>query len=560
MSRPGGSADTPSQWDDDIMPGLFDDLMDYGDIATGKDFESRLEDMEGMPVLSSDKDEPEFDDKMLKPYWTRFPDKKLYLEQVVFDKRRDIHEMPEVDNLLRSAFPLSAESNVPMGGMPAWVGEFLNFTSIEITRVQNHNMVKLQNMFAQLHNLGEPIRLFHGTNAAAARHIAKGGPTPGVGSRDLWGKGFYMAKKFAYATMYALPDLTEDGTQTVLVFDFQVGNSIVGREGLVNFGETMEGETIHTATDDQVPPELYCGSHSCQFSVTHIITLKLDPFTPLSNLHYQTMFKCGGSYQHALKVLATARVVPPAFSIKPPAAAASAVPAVAALAVPAAAASAVPAVAALAVPAAAALPVASASALLAASIAASAAADAAFLATRNFSVRVSHPVDGIAEGDRVTIIGCARKCHQFTVHKTGEVKMVITLANSPTYFLVNVLGITKKERQEIYTSNKKKCWYDDDDHEWLRCKIKEIKLYVAPAVAAPTTSSGASTSAVQAATSGAASITINTSSGTASSSNGAAASASASAVPRLSVAEVGEKTLGKRPKHTDNNVHKKHKP
>jgi len=537
MSRPGGSADTPSQWDDDTVPGLFDDLMDYGDIVTGNDFESRLEDMEGMPVLSSDKDEPEFDDKMLKPNWTRFPDKKLYMEHVVLDESLGIHEIPEVDALLRSAFPVSEESNMPMGGMPAWVSEFLNFR-IKIKRVQNYNMVKLQNMFAQLNNLGESIRLFHGTTAAAARSIAKRGPTPGLGNRSMWGKGFYLAEYFGYAIMYALPDLTEGGTLTILVFDFQVGNSAVGSEGLVNFGETMEGEPIHTTTDDKVPPELYCGSHSCQFVVSYIITLTLKLDTPLSNLHHQTIFKCGGSYQHALNVLSPAVVMPPAFSIKPPAAVASATASIMASI--------------------AALPGAS----MAASIAAAAAANAAFLATRNLSTRVK-VANGIAEGDYVTIVGRSKKCLEFTVGKIGKVEMVITLAQAPTYWLVSLVDATKKERTEIRKSRRRECVYDDDNHEWLRCKIKEIKLYVAPAVAVPTASSGASASTVQATTTGTASISINTSTRGASvriSSNGAGGSASASVVPQQSIADAAERALGKRPKYDDTDTHKKHKP
>ena len=200
---------------------------------------------------------------------------------------------------------------------------------------------------------------------------------------------------------------------------------------------------------------------------------------------------------------------------------------------------------------------------MAASIAASAAANAAFLATMNISVRVKDDGNGIVEGDLVTIGGCARQCHKFTVGRICKVEMIIALVKSPTYYLVSVVDATREERNIIYDSNRKKCWYVDDDHKWLRCKLKEIKLYVAPAVAVPTASSGASASTVQATTSGTASISINTSTRGASvriSSNGAGASASASVVPQQSLAEAAERALGKRPKYDDTDTHKKHKP
>jgi len=127
--------------------------------------------------------------------------------------------------------------------------------------------------------------------------------------------------------------------------------------------------------------------------------------------------------------------------------------------------------------------------------------------------------------------------------------MIYTLPKQPTYYLVNVVNATEKQRANIKKSNNNKFFYDDDNHEWLRCRIKHIKIYVTPG--------GVSTSAVQAATSGTTSISIDAGNASMStSSSGIGASASASLVSTHSAPVVYQVPFGKRPMYDHEDGHK----
>ena len=271
MSRSGGNA---YKDDDGIFSG--DDQETYHETGLDDSWDYSLEAMEALPAApDGEVVASTWDGKLIRKYWETFPSNHVYMEKHVFSRALCIHAVEEVDELLRATFPQSAESNVPMGGMSQWVREYLNY-EIDVVRVQNYNAIKMQDLFGQLHELGEAITLFHGTCAAAAKIIAKNGPTPGVGVRNLWGKGFYGSPDSGHAGVYATPDFLEDGTQTILVLDFLAGNTVIGYEDLVNFGYTLDGQQIFTATDDSFPPKIYVGCHSCQYSVRYIIKLRLD--------------------------------------------------------------------------------------------------------------------------------------------------------------------------------------------------------------------------------------------------------------------------------------------
>jgi len=553
MSRSGGNAYS-FQYDgegDEGLLGLDDDETQFHD---GKqEWDKSFEEMAAMsPASDIAVEEETYDPQKIRPFWDQFPKDVKYHEVPVLDDVRSIHAKPEVDELLRSVFKDAVQSDVPMGGMPEWVHKNFNLT-LKITRVQNLTTAKLMDTFRELYNLEAPIMLFHGTCTAAAKTIARNGPTPGVGIRNLWGKGFYVTPLFGYAFMYAIVNLLEDGTQIILILDFLAGNTIIGSEDLVNFGYTIDDQPIFTATDDSSPPKIYVGTNSCQFSVRYIITVKLDRFTPLSHLHHQTMFACGGGYQQAIKAFAPTGFgsMGPLYSIKPPAGAASG------------AASAALPVAVIAGAASAALPLVGIAGAASAALPVPVIAGAAIFSTVNQPVRVKHDGKGISEGDHVKIVKSAKKGLNFTIGKSGVVEWIIKLRNAPTLYLTKVSGLTEDETNTLERANHGKCAYKGDDQGWLRCKINEIELDVAAAVAIPSTSSGASGSTVQAATSGTASITINTSNAGASvniSSNGAGATASASVVPQQSAAVVGERTRGKRPMHDDTDTYKKRKP
>ena len=571
MSRSGGNAYS-FQYDGEGDEGLLGPDDDETQFHGGKqEWDNSFEEMAAMsPASDVAVVEETYDPQKIRPFWDKFPKDVNYYEVPVLDDVRSVHAKPEVDELLRSVFKDAVESDVPMGGMPEWVHKNFNLT-LKITRVQNLITAKLMDTFRESYNLEAPIMLLHGTCAAAAKTIARNGPTPGVGIRNLWGKGFYATPLFGYAFMYAIVNLLEDGTQIILILDFLAGNTIIGSEDLVNFGYTIDDQPIFTATDDSSPPKIYVGTNSCQFSVRYIITVKLDRFTPLSHLHHQTMFACGGGYQQAVKAFAATGFgsMGPLYSIKPPSGAAVGALPVAGMA--GAASAALPLVA-TAGAASAALPlvgIAGATfapggmAVFKANLAAAAVAKAAILATVYQPVRVQHDGKGIREGDRVKIVKSAKNCLNFTIGKYGEVMMVVTLYSQPTLYLLKLFGLTNDEISILLRANKGKCAYEGDDQIWLRCKIKEIELDVAAAVVIPSTSSGASGSTVQAATSGTASITINTSNSGASvniTSNGAGATASASVVPQQSAAVVGERTRGKRPMDDDMQKHKKHQP
>ena len=179
MSRFGGSSDNTSQRkdereDDDEFMSLFDN--DDISPASEDEFELRIEAMECMPVLSDDVDPPEFDKKKLKKHWDRFDDDSNFLTKPVLNNILGVHQKLEVDDLLRRAFPVAAESDVPTGSMPEWVRANLNF-EIGVTRVQNHPLAVFQNTFAELNKLtDEPRTMFHGTSEENVKHLVKTDP------------------------------------------------------------------------------------------------------------------------------------------------------------------------------------------------------------------------------------------------------------------------------------------------------------------------------------------------------------------------------------------------
>lgn len=148
-------------------------------------------------------------------------------------------------------------------------------TILEVVRVQNMQRSMLSNAFAKTYSLEDENTkpMYHGTDPANARIISSQGFRGACSSRSKFGKGIYVSNNVWQAMSYAPVDRS-DGSQTLLVVKLLQGPTVVGTEGLGDFGTDAAGKQILTTTDPS--GTIFCASFSAQLLATYRIRMRFD--------------------------------------------------------------------------------------------------------------------------------------------------------------------------------------------------------------------------------------------------------------------------------------------
>ena len=224
-------------------------------------------------------------ERVLTKGWEHMPLGLNYLERVIFsaDRYNPVAGTDESAAVLAQAFPVCVDQACSSGDSPALshaeVLDRIYATSrvivLDVVRVQNMPRSMLSNSFAKTYSLQDdpPKTMFHGTDGESARTISFRGFRGACSSRSKFGKGIYISNVVWQAIAYSPPD-PRDNSQTFLVVKFLQGPTVLGTEGLIDFGTNAAGAQILTTTDES--NTIFCASFSNQLLATYRIRVRFD--------------------------------------------------------------------------------------------------------------------------------------------------------------------------------------------------------------------------------------------------------------------------------------------
>ena len=141
---------------------------------------------------------------------------------------------PQYDEILAGIRKSYANSCV------LWIEEVQNEELERAYLLQKNDLLSLRGK-----DVVKELRLYHGTNEAAARMIIRDGFDPSVNRKSVYGKGTYFARDASYSISYAPPS-GNDEVSYVLICDV-----LVGKTKTYGSNQTID-TTLHDNSADQM--------------------------------------------------------------------------------------------------------------------------------------------------------------------------------------------------------------------------------------------------------------------------------------------------------------------
>lgn len=179
----------------------------------------------------------------------------------------------EVRTVLAEAFSSCISFNVASSAndVANQILDKSNFEVVKVSRVQNRKCSSMHAHFALMYDIKSMRTVYHGTTETSGISIANRGFRGAASSRARWGMGIYASNNPWEALAYAEPDL-KTNKQILLVNDLSQGPTVLGQDGMKDFGSDKDGNDYLTATNPE--NTIFCASMGSQLLCKYIVEMR----------------------------------------------------------------------------------------------------------------------------------------------------------------------------------------------------------------------------------------------------------------------------------------------